>query len=103
MRHVATPAEARLWEALRGQRLGVVFRRQVVLGEYIADFCAPAVRLVVEVDGGYHAARERLDARRDERLRRLGYRVVRVSSEEVGRELPAVVARLRALVRELLA
>jgi len=103
MRHVPTPSEARLWEALRGGQLGVLFRRQVVLGECIADFCAPAVRLVVEVDGGYHAERERLDARRDERLQRLGYCVVRVSSEEVGRELPAVVARLGAVVRALLA
>ena len=103
MRHVPTPSEARVWEALRGGRLGVVFRRQFVLGEHIVDFCAPAVRLVVEVDGGYHADRERLDARRDERLRRLGYCVVRVSREEVGRELPAVVARLGAVVGELLA
>jgi len=102
MRHVPVPLEARLWEALRGGRLGVVFRRQVVLGEHIVDFCAPAVRLVVEVDGGYHAEREGLDARRDERLRRLGYCVVRVSSEEVVRELAAVVARLRAVLRELL-
>jgi len=103
MRHVPTHSEARLSRALRGGRLGVVFRRQVVLGEYIVDFCAPSVRLVVEVDGGYHAERERLDARRDERLQRLGHRVVRVSSEEVVRELPAVVARLAAVVRELLA
>jgi len=102
MRHVPTPSEARLWEALRGGQLGVVFRRQVVVGEYIADFCAPAVRLVVEVDGGYHTEREQLDAQRDERLRRLGYCVVRVSSEEVGRELAAVVLRLRAVARELL-
>ncbi len=72
MRHAPTPSEARLWEALRGGRLGVVFRRQFVLGEHIVDFCAPAVRLVVEVDGGYHAERGRLDARRKERLQRLG-------------------------------
>jgi len=103
MRHGPTPSEAQLWEALRGGRLGVVFRRQVVLGEYVADFCAHSVRLVVEVDGGYHAERERLDARRDERLRRLGYCVVRVSSAEVVRDLPALVARLGAVVRELLA
>ncbi len=103
MRHVPTPSEARLWEALRGGRLGVVFRRQVVLGEYVADFCAHSVRLVVEVDGGYHAERGRHDARRDERLRRLGYCVVRVAAAEVERGLPAVVARLRVAVRELLA
>jgi very-short-patch-repair endonuclease len=50
------PAEAALWAQLKNRQLGVVFRRQVVvLGRYIADFLAPAVKLIVEVDGGYHA------------------------------------------------
>ncbi|MEZ4264001.1 MAG: DUF559 domain-containing protein [Polyangiaceae bacterium] len=39
------------------------------------------MRLVVEVDGGYHAGHERLDTKRDARLARAGWRVVRVSSE----------------------
>jgi very-short-patch-repair endonuclease len=48
-----TESERRLWEALRGRKLGVQFRRQVVIGgRYIVDFAAPAVRLIVEVDGG---------------------------------------------------
>jgi len=52
MRHAATPSEARLFEALRGRRLGVGFKRQVpVLGRYIVDLLAAEVRLVVEVDG----------------------------------------------------
>ncbi len=98
MRHAPTPAEARLWEALRGGRLGVAFRRQVVIGDAIADFAAPEVRLVVEVDGGYHAGRERADARRDEKLRRAGWRVVRVRVEDVHRDLEGVVAVVGAAV-----
>jgi very-short-patch-repair endonuclease len=46
-----TPSERILWEALRGRRLGVKFRRQVVLGFAIVDFFAPEPRLAVEVDG----------------------------------------------------
>ncbi len=65
-------------EALRGSRLGVAFRRQVVLGEFIADFIAPSVRLVVEVDGGCHAHRARADAGQDRAPARLGYCVIRV-------------------------
>ncbi|RYZ01020.1 MAG: DUF559 domain-containing protein [Myxococcales bacterium] len=69
---------------LQRRQLGVVFRRQVVvLGRYIADFLAPSVKLIVEVDGGYHARRGAADARRDEALRRAGYRVVRVPAELV--------------------
>jgi very-short-patch-repair endonuclease len=77
--------------------LGVQFRRQVPLAaRYIADFCAPAVRLVVEVDGGCHEQRRRADARRDAVLRALGFRVVRVEAELVMRDLAATVAVVRA-------
>ena len=51
MRSALTPSEEKLWAEIRGGRLGVSFRRQFPLGNYIADFAAPAVKLVVEVDG----------------------------------------------------
>jgi very-short-patch-repair endonuclease len=78
-----TGSEAQLWEALRGERLGIRFRRQVVLlDRYIVDFYAPSLRLVVEVDGGYHRLRTTADARRDRELRRAGYTVVRLRVPE---------------------
>jgi len=93
-RRALTESEARLWSALRARQLGVQFRREVPLaGRYIVDFCAPSVRLVVEVDGGCHALRQRADARRDAALRSLGYRVLRVEAAAVMRDLPATVAR----------
>jgi very-short-patch-repair endonuclease len=92
MRAAPTTSEAVLWEALRGSRLGVGFRRQVPIGRYIADFCAPSARLVVEVDGGYHAQRARADARLDRALARLGYTTVRVPTELVVGDLPRAVA-----------
>ena len=55
MRHHLTASEEALWRAIRGGRLGAQFRRQVVVGRFIADFAAPKERLIVEVDGGYHA------------------------------------------------
>lgn len=91
-RHAPTESEARLWEALRGSALGVAFKRQVPVGDrYIADFVAPTARLVVEVDGGYHAARWRADDRRDRTLGRLGYRVLRIPAELVMRELATAI------------
>jgi len=70
MRQAPTDSEARLWRALRSSQLGVAFRRQVPLLGFIADFYAPSVRLIVEVDGGYHARRVSADARRDRKLAR---------------------------------
>jgi very-short-patch-repair endonuclease len=96
-RRALTESEARLWSALGGRKLGVQFRRQVPLaGRYVVDFCAPAVRLVVEVDGGCHARKRQADARRDVDLAVLGYRVVRVGAEVVMRELDAAVRAIRA-------
>jgi len=92
MRFALTPSEAALWAELRGGRLGVTFRRQVPIGRYIADFCAPAARLVVEVDGGCHERRGAADGRRDAVLGRLGYRVLRLPAELVVRDVRAAVA-----------
>jgi len=50
----------------------------------------------VEVDGGYHERRVRADASRDQKLRRLGYRVARLDAELVLRDLRAAVALIRA-------
>ncbi len=96
MLHAPTASEAALWQALRGGALGVAFKRQVPLGDrYIADFFAPSVRLVVEVDGGVHRGRGAADRRRDEWLRRRGYRVVRVAAEQVEQALGAALAVIR--------
>ena len=91
-------SEQLLWAQLSGSQLGVAFRRQVVIGHFIVDFAAPAVRLVVEVDGGYHAGRVRADARRDGELQRLGWRVVRVAAGLVERDVEAALERLAEAV-----
>jgi very-short-patch-repair endonuclease len=81
----------------QGAPLGVQFRPEVVLGgRFIVDFFASSVGLVVEVDGGYHARRGCADAHRDRKLRRLGYRVIRLDAELVLRDLGAAVALIRA-------
>jgi very-short-patch-repair endonuclease len=95
-RHSLTAPEAKLWSELRARKLGVGFRRQVPMAHrFIADFCAPAVKLIVEVDGPHLERRRRADARRDDKLRRLGYRVLRLPAELITSDLPAAVAQVR--------
>ena len=98
MRFHQSPSEQQLWRAIRGRRLGVQFRRQVPLGRFIADFFASEVGLVVEVDGGYHTKRAKADVRRDEVLRQMGCRVLRLDAELVMRQLEVAVARVAAAV-----
>lgn len=102
MRHACTPSESALWSALRAGGLGVTFRRQVpVGGNYIGDFVASEVKLVVEVDGSWHHSRGTADARRDRELRRLGFTVVRLPSSLVERHLPIAVQRVREAIAVL--
>ena len=99
MRSALTPSEQNLWAAINAGKLGVSFRRQFPLGNFIADFAAPAARLVIEVDGGYHARHGAADARRDRKLSRLGYRVLRLDAQLVEHDVDAAVALIREALR----
>ena len=92
-----TESEAALWSALKARQLGVSFRRQVpVAGLFIADFLAPAIQLIVEVDGPIHARKQSADARRERKLQRAGFRIVRIGAQLVLSDLSAAVAIVRA-------
>ena len=99
MRSGPSEPERVLWQALRCGQLGVQFRRQVVLHGFIVDFFAPAVRLVVEVDGAHHARQRAADKRRDRAFAVAGLRVLRLPAQFVLRALPAALQRVtRSLV-----
>jgi hypothetical protein len=65
-------------------------------GRFIADFLARSAWLVVEVDGAYHVTRRTADARRDWKLPRMGYRVLRLDAELVRRDVHAALQHIRA-------
>ena len=94
MRRDPTEPEKRLWRHLsNGQLDGLKFRRQEVIGQYIADFMCPSRGLIVEVDGDTHdAAKDRL---RDEALATFGFRVVRVGNPDVMTNMDGVVEAIR--------
>ena len=104
LRRNMTNAETILWRALRGSRVdGLKFRRQVPVGQYIADFLCFEHRLIVELDGPPHDDSERksLDSARDEWLREQGYRVLRFANDLIiGGGGDLVVGRIRAAVAE---
>ena len=76
-----TDAERALWSRLRGEQLGVKFRRQHPLGGYVADFACLAPRLIVELDGSQHANQQAYDDRRDAFFRSQGFTVLRVATD----------------------
>ncbi len=76
-----TDSERRLWSRLRMEQLGVKFRRQHPLGNYIADFACLAPKLVIELDGSQHADQAAYDARREAFFRSLGFTVLRFATD----------------------
>jgi very-short-patch-repair endonuclease len=60
-------------------------------------------KLVVEVDGRGHARRGTLDARRDVKLRRMGFTVLRLPASLVERQLHVALQRIREAIARLAA
>ena len=104
---IPTPAEAeleRILDELAGGALRGEFRREWPIGDWRVDFYFPAVRLAVEVDGGYHRAqsRWRLDLHKTRDLEERGITVLRLVNAEVFGDRDRLVARLRAAWRSAL-
>ena len=98
LRSVSTVPERILWSALRDRRLaGLKFRRQVPVGPYFVDFICVEARLVIELDGESHEGRQRYDTKRTEYLESQGYRMFRVTNDDVFEDLEAVAI---AIARE---
>lgn len=97
LRQHQTPTEAILWEQLRARRLaGFKFRRQYVIEQYIADFVCVEAKLIVELDGEYHAEVEQAayDAVRTQFLQALDFRVLRFWNWEVEKDLGMVLEEI---------
>jgi very-short-patch-repair endonuclease len=95
MRQQPTPAERKLWQALRLKQIGRKWRRQAPIGPYIVDFYCPDLRLVVEVDGATHGE-PASDKLRDAWLNARGFTLLRFWNNDVMANLPGVLERIAA-------
>jgi very-short-patch-repair endonuclease len=92
LRQPQTPAEATLWRHLRNRNLKYKFRRQHPIDFFIIDFYCAEARLLIEIDGGSHLAKEQMeyDKARTEYLEALGYKVIRFTNDDVRYNINAV-------------
>ena len=102
LRKGMTKAEACLWKyALKAGKLkGYGFHRQWPMFGFIADFYCAELKLIVEVDGGYHgsSAQQQRDASRTKILEQEGFRVIRFTNEQVLQHMVSVIGSLEELV-----
>lgn len=81
-----TKAETIVWEFLKSKKLEKFkFRRQHIIGKYIADFVCLDRMLIIEIDGKIHQLPENKesDQIRAEWLESKGYKVIRFTNEQV--------------------
>jgi len=96
LRSRSTPSEEILWQELRSRKLGRrKFRRQQPVGAFVLDFYCAEERLAVEVDGSIHLDQQEADRLRQELLEELGIRFVRVSADEVEKNIPSVLSAIQ--------
>jgi very-short-patch-repair endonuclease len=96
LRKRLTDAERMLWNRLRAKQIeGVKFRRQEPIDNYVVDFVCFEKRLIIELDGGQHAADKKKDIRRDKYLEENGFRVLRFWNSEVFTNIDGVLEMIR--------
>jgi very-short-patch-repair endonuclease len=95
LRKNMTPAEKILWEKLRHNQLnGLQFRRQQIINPFIVDFYCHSKALVVEVDGDIHDLQQEYDAERSDYLIARGFHILRVTNDDVQKNLFTVVQKI---------
>ena len=86
---------------MRDRRLlGLKFRRQHQIGDYIVDFYCDEKKLVIELDGLVHdsSSRKRIDHKRDAYLQSLGLKIIRVANERLLNNTATVLNEIAANV-----
>jgi very-short-patch-repair endonuclease len=97
LRRGQTEAERAAWHLLRGRQLGLKFRRQYPIGGYLVDFYCFEPRLAIELDGAAHSqpSRMRKDRAKDDYLKSLGIRVLRLPNGLVRQDPEGFVRKVR--------
>lgn len=103
MRNNPTEAESLLWQYLRRNGLKEHFRQQHPICGYIPDFVCLRLRLIIEIDGGYHLEGEQQeqDKIRQDYLEKEGFSFLRFTNEEVLYDTDETIGIIKDTIEEL--
>ncbi len=82
-----------MWDILRNNKFyGIKFRRQVPIGNYVADFVCESKNLIIEIDGGQHNELQNIesDKNRTEYFKQKRYQVLRFWNNEIDNNVNGV-------------
>ena len=99
LRKEQTPEEEIVWDLLRNRKfMNLKFRRQHDIEGFIVDFYCHELRLAIEIDGKIHDKQKDYDELRQELIASKVIRFVRVTNDEVNRDVNALFESIRSLV-----
>jgi very-short-patch-repair endonuclease len=101
LRKNSTLAEILLWNKIKGEALGVEFKRQVPIDEFIVDFFCHEFMLIIEVDGQSHDFKYEYDLQRQKKLEDLGFTIIRFADQLVKKDMSNVLRALEITIRKL--
>ena len=101
LRNNSTLSEVLLWKEIKNKALGVEFKRQVPILDYIVDFYCQELKLAIEVDGHIHDFRYVEDKVRQEQIEQWGITFIRFSNEDIKTNMFSVVLSLESKIDEL--
>ena len=96
-----TKEERRLWyDFLRTHSLK--FRRQAIIGRYIADFYCPQAKLIIELDGSQHYEDEAVqkDKERTYYLGQYGLKIIRIQNIDINNNFYEVCEYLEQVIKQ---
>ena len=84
-------AEKRIWKSLLSrEQLNERFLRQRPIKNFIVDFFCPKLGLIIEIDGSSHLNKGEYDFFREQKLKSIGYTIIRFQEGEVMNQLDDV-------------
>ncbi|MDX9943083.1 MAG: DUF559 domain-containing protein [Bacteroidales bacterium] len=101
LRKNSTLAEILLWNKIKGKALGVEFKRQVPIDEFIVDFFCHELMLIIEVDGQSHDFKYEYDQQRQKKLENLGFTIIRFGDQQVKKDMFNVLRALEINIGKL--
>ncbi|GBE23627.1 hypothetical protein BMS3Bbin01_03012 [bacterium BMS3Bbin01] len=94
-----TPAEAKVWGAIKAKGTGARFRRQVPIGPWIPDFACLDLKIIIEIDDHSHDWRD--ETARIAHFESQGFVMLRFTNEEVAKDFPDVIDTISNWVKIL--
>ena len=81
---VFSKAEKYIWKVLLSRKqMGFLVKRQRPILNFIVDFFVPEIKLIIEIDGSSHFNKGEYDRFREDKLKELGFELIRFKEGDV--------------------